>query len=83
MLEQFQNLFDPSTALGAYLISILSSITVGFLTGYQVCSRRNHKQKQSNQFNVFSSRGKVVQSNTINGGGNEEKGKKEKPDESN
>lgn len=81
MLEQFKNLLDPGTTLGAYLISILASITISFLAGYQVCSRRNHKQKQSNQFRAFSNEGNVVQSNTITGE-EYEKGKEGKENKS-
>lgn len=33
LVEQFQNLLDPSTALGAFLISLLAGIVTSFLLG--------------------------------------------------
>lgn len=37
LIQQFKNLFDPSTALGAFLISffagVLGSLVVGFFSG--------------------------------------------------
>lgn len=33
LVQQFQNLFDPSTALGAFLISLLAGVVCSFLLG--------------------------------------------------
>lgn len=33
LVQQFQNLVDPSTTLGAFLISLIASIVVSFLFG--------------------------------------------------
>lgn len=33
LVQQFQNLLDPSTALGAFLISLIASIVCSFLLG--------------------------------------------------
>ena len=33
LVQQFQNLFDPSTALGAFLISLLAGVVCSFLFG--------------------------------------------------
>lgn len=35
IIDQFKNLFDPGTALGAFLISLLSGIAVSFFGGYK------------------------------------------------
>ena len=43
LVEQFQNLFDPSTALGAFLISLASGIVVSFLGGF--FSGRSYQKK--------------------------------------
>ncbi len=34
MLSQFQSLLDPSTTLGAFLISMVASIAVSFFFGF-------------------------------------------------
>lgn len=33
IIEQFKNILDPSNALGAFLISVIASLIVGFFTG--------------------------------------------------
>ena len=33
LVQEFQNLFDPSTALGAFLISLLAGVVCSFLLG--------------------------------------------------
>ena len=33
LVQQFQNLFDPSTALGTFLISLLAGVVCSFLLG--------------------------------------------------
>ena len=33
IVQQFQNLFDPSTALGAFLISFIAGIVSSFFVG--------------------------------------------------
>lgn len=43
LVEQFQNLFDPSTALGAFLISLASGIVVSILGGF--FSGRSYQKK--------------------------------------
>ena len=43
LVEQFQNLLDPSTALGAFLISLLAGIVPSFLLGmkFQKIDKKN------------------------------------------
>lgn len=36
ILDQFASLLDPSTTLGAFLISVIASLIVGFFTGKSV-----------------------------------------------
>lgn len=36
LIEQFKNLFDPSTALGAFLISFAAGIAGSFFGGYKL-----------------------------------------------
>ena len=36
LIEQFKNLFDPSTALGAFLISFVAGIAASFFGGYKL-----------------------------------------------
>lgn len=43
MLQQFSNLIDPSTALGAFVISILASFVGGFFTGKKVTNIQKAK----------------------------------------
>lgn len=36
LIKQFENLFDPGTALGAFLISLLAGMVGSFFGGYKV-----------------------------------------------
>ncbi|MGN0395204.1 MAG: hypothetical protein ACI4EF_07565 [Coprococcus sp.] len=56
LLQQFKNLFDPSTALGAFLISFVAGIVSSFFVGrkYQI-----HREKK-NSIDVHSA-GEIIQ----------------------
>lgn len=56
LLQQFKNLFDPSTALGAFLISFIAGIASSFCAGrkYQI-----HIEKK-NSVNVENA-GEIMQ----------------------
>lgn len=43
LAEQFENLIDPSTALGAFLISLVAGLVCSFITGWQACKYKNRK----------------------------------------
>ena len=58
LVEQFQNLFDPSTALGAFLISLASGIVVSFLGGF--FSGRSQKIDKENSIEVQKA-GEILQ----------------------
>jgi len=47
MVEQFKALFDPGTALGAFLISLLASAILSFFAGKKYGQNINLKQKNS------------------------------------
>lgn len=43
IFEQFIAITDPSTTLGAFIISITASLVVGFLTGKKVTNSQKAK----------------------------------------
>lgn len=43
LVQQFQNLFDPSTALGAFLISLLAGVVCSFLIGRKYIKKIDKK----------------------------------------
>lgn len=43
LFQQFSNLIDPSTALGAFLISILASFLSGFFTSKKITNIQKSK----------------------------------------
>lgn len=47
IIKQFEILFDPSKALGAFLISVLSGVVVSFITGKEVGKRNVIKSKNN------------------------------------
>lgn len=57
LIHQFQTIVDPSSTLGAFLISVAASLVVGFFTG---------KAYTTNKMNVKSNQGKIYQGNTFN-----------------
>ncbi len=60
ILEQFKNLFDPSTALGAFLISFAAGILCSFIGGWKACQHRYNK----NKIEANDVRGNIVQHST-------------------
>ena len=70
IVQQFQNLFDPSTALGAFLISFIAGIVSSFFVGRKFqkeIDKKNyvevHKEK-----NLDSKDEKVKKNNMIKAG---------------
>ena len=59
LVEQFQNLFDPSTALGAFLISLASGIVVSFLGGF--FSGRSYQRKSTRKQHRSTKAGEILQ----------------------
>lgn len=56
LVQQFQNLLDPSTALGAFLISLIASIVCSFLLG------RKYQKEIDKQNRITAERaGAIVQ----------------------
>lgn len=43
IIDQFAIIVDPSTTLGAFIISIAASLVVGFFTGKQVTNSQKGK----------------------------------------
>lgn len=43
ILDQFIAIMNPSTTLGAFIISIISSLVVGFFTGKKVTNTQKGK----------------------------------------
>ena len=80
IIQQFQNLFDPSTALGAFLISFIAGIVSSFFVGrkYQKeIDKKNYVEVQKageiiqdvhKQRNLDSKDEKVKKNNTIKAG---------------
>jgi ABC-type antimicrobial peptide transport system permease subunit len=55
--QQFKNLIDPSTALGAFLISIFASFVGGFFT--------SNKMKKKNIQKARDVDGDMIQDSTV------------------
>lgn len=53
LVQQFQNLLDPSTALGAFLISLLAGVVCSFLLGRKY-------QKEIDKKNIIEAK-KLIQ----------------------
>lgn len=43
IIEQFNAIIDPSTTLGAFLISTIASLVVGFFTGIKITNIQKGK----------------------------------------
>lgn len=43
IVEQFNSIIDPSTTLGAFLISPIASVVVGFFTGMKITNIQRGK----------------------------------------
>lgn len=67
LFNQFSILFDPSQALGAFLISffagIVSSFFIGIFTGKKLIKRKESMKK--NMQNIKSNQGIIIQDSTI------------------
>ena len=66
LVEQFQNLLDPSTALGAFLISLLAGIVPSFLLGMKFQKKLIRKivlrlKKWNQLFRIFIKKGFQMQ----------------------
>ena len=66
LVEQFQNLLDPSTALGAFLISLLAGIVPSFLLGMKFQKKLIRKivlrlKKWNQLFRMFIKKGLQMQ----------------------
>lgn len=57
IVEQIKLLLDPSQALGAFLISVLASLFVGFFSG------KEYQKKVSNTQKTVMNNGNMVQNN--------------------
>lgn len=80
IIQQFQNLFDPSTALGAFLISFIAGIVSSFFVGRKFqkeIDKKNYVEVQKageiiqdvhKQRNLDSKDEKVKKNNTIKAG---------------
>lgn len=55
LMNQFKLLIDPSTALGAFIISLAASLIVGFIAG----------NKYGNYQNARNVNGDVIQNSTV------------------
>ena len=75
LAQQFQNLFDPSTALGAFLISFASGIVVSFLGGFFGGFKYQKKINKENSVDVQKADG-ILQDVHKKDGSNNEKIKK-------
>lgn len=56
MLEQFKALIDPSTALGAFLISFFAGVVTSFLGGFfsgKAYEKKNIQKVKDNHGNMY------------------------------
>lgn len=82
MLDQFMNLLDPSTTLGAYIISLLASATFSFVCGrkYERHSRKKNiikaeevdgtiyqNERNTNENKIFNEELNLIQAKTVKG----------------
>lgn len=56
IVQQFQNLFDPSTALGAFLISFIAGIVSSFFVG-----RKYQKEIDKKNYVDVHKAGEIIQ----------------------
>lgn len=56
IVQQFQNLFDPSTALGAFLISFIAGIVSSFFVG-----RKYQKEIDKKNYVKVDKAGEIIQ----------------------
>lgn len=56
IVQQFQNLFDPSTALGAFLISFIAGIVSSFFVG-----RKYQKEIDKKNYVDVQKAGEIIQ----------------------
>ncbi len=58
IIDQFALLFDPSSALGAFLISVAASLVVGFFTGKAVSNIQIGKNVRGDMNQNSNNKGK-------------------------